>query len=164
MLIDIEPYKLLVVLNNNLGRQPKLLECLVCGQHGWSGADDIPATGRLEHLKDCALGQYLKGEVSKADVVLGPKAMHKKDFDFTLFYEQLNHFRELRGATWTQVSGITGVSDSTLSRMRQGRKPDAASLASLASWAGINPAKCVKENHHVEHRSEDSSAMRGPNS
>lgn len=36
------------------------------------------------------------------------------------------------------------VGASTLTRMAQGRHPDAASLAALSAWAGINPAEFVK--------------------
>ena len=39
---------------------------------------------------------------------------------------------------------MTGVSASTLTRMAQGRKPDAASLAALSAWAGLNPSDFVR--------------------
>ena len=45
--------------------------------------------------------------------------------------------------TWKQVAEETGVSASTLARMSQGRFPDAASLAALSAWAGLNPSDFV---------------------
>jgi transcriptional regulator with XRE-family HTH domain len=44
-----------------------------------------------------------------------------------------------RNTNWKAVSEQTGVSQSTLSRMSKGRKPDAASLTALSAWSGINP-------------------------
>jgi transcriptional regulator with XRE-family HTH domain len=42
-----------------------------------------------------------------------------------------------------QVGQETGVSATTLTRMAQGRRPDAGSLAALSAWAGLNPADYV---------------------
>lgn len=69
----------------------------------------------------------------------------KKDFDIELFTRRFRACAEMRGKSMKDVSAETGVSETTLSRMRnEGRKPDAASLAALSAWAGINPAECVK--------------------
>jgi len=67
-----------------------------------------------------------------------------KDFDADAFYEALADTVEARKVTWKAVSGVTGVSSTTLTRMAQGRSPDAASQAALAAWAGLNPADFVK--------------------
>ena len=67
-----------------------------------------------------------------------------KNFDADGFYEALADTVAARGVTWKQVSRETGVSATTLTRMAQGRSPDAASQAALAAWAGINPADFVK--------------------
>ena len=48
-----------------------------------------------------------------------------------------------RSKNWKQVAAETGVSASTLTRMAQGRRPDAASLAALSAWAGLNPSDFV---------------------
>lgn len=66
-----------------------------------------------------------------------------KGFQAEAFYEALATTVEARHVTWKKVSAETGVSASTLTRMAQGRQPDAASLASLSAWAGINPADFV---------------------
>ena len=66
-----------------------------------------------------------------------------KGFDGDAFYRALGGVVSTRGKTWKQVSGETAVSASTLARMAQGRRPDAASLAALSAWAGLNPSDFV---------------------
>lgn len=67
-----------------------------------------------------------------------------KGFDCMAFYEALNTTREARSLNWKQVSALTKVGASTLTRMAQGKRPDADSLASLAAWSGLNPADFVE--------------------
>ena len=67
-----------------------------------------------------------------------------KSFDGDAFYSALASTVVARGVTWKQVSEQTGVSPTTLTRMAQGRRPDAASLASLSKWAFLNPADYVR--------------------
>jgi transcriptional regulator with XRE-family HTH domain len=66
-----------------------------------------------------------------------------KNFDADGFYAALADTVEARKVKWKDVSRRTGVSATTLTRMAQGRKPDAASQAALAAWAGLNPADFV---------------------
>jgi transcriptional regulator with XRE-family HTH domain len=66
-----------------------------------------------------------------------------KGFHAEAFYDALATTVKARQQTWKQVSKETGVSPSTLTRMAQGRRPDAASLAALSAWAGLNPADFV---------------------
>ena len=61
------------------------------------------------------------------------------DFDFAAFYKALSTTVAARDISWKAVSELTGVSQSTLSRMSRGRQPDAASLTALSAWSGINP-------------------------
>lgn len=68
---------------------------------------------------------------------------HKRQFDSEGFYAALERTVRIRNVTWKDVSDATGVSQTTLTRMGQGRKPDAASMAALSAWAGINPARFV---------------------
>ena len=49
-----------------------------------------------------------------------------------------------RSKNWKQMAAETGVNASTLSRMSSGQRPDAASLAALAAWSGLNPAEFVR--------------------
>lgn len=67
----------------------------------------------------------------------------EKNFDGGAFYAAIASTVVARGVTWKQVSQDTGVSATTLTRMAQGRRPDAGSLAALSAWAGLNPADYV---------------------
>jgi transcriptional regulator with XRE-family HTH domain len=67
-----------------------------------------------------------------------------KGFDSAGFYRSLEATVQARSVTWKQVASDTGVSASTLTRMSQGRQPDAASLAALSAWAGLNPSDFVE--------------------
>lgn len=67
----------------------------------------------------------------------------EKNFDGNAFYAAIASTVVARGVTWKQVSQETGVSATTLTRMAQGRRPDAGSLAALSAWAGLNPAEYV---------------------
>lgn len=68
-----------------------------------------------------------------------------KGFQADAFYNALAATVEARKVTWKQLSKDTGVSASTLTRMAQGRRPDAASQAALSAWAGLNPADFVRK-------------------
>ena len=70
--------------------------------------------------------------------------VRQKGFDAEGFYNALARVVKARKVPWRQVARETGVTASTLTRMAQGRRPDAASLAVLSAWAGINPADFVK--------------------
>jgi transcriptional regulator with XRE-family HTH domain len=73
----------------------------------------------------------------------GARAHTSKGFNARAFYEVLSSVVEARSVTWRQVARETGITPSTLTRMGQGRQPDAASLAALSAWAGLNPAHFV---------------------
>jgi transcriptional regulator with XRE-family HTH domain len=67
----------------------------------------------------------------------------EKNFDGNAFYAAIASTVVARGITWKQVGQETGVSATTLTRMAQGRRPDAGSLAALSAWAGLNPGDYV---------------------
>lgn len=77
--------------------------------------------------------------------------MENKGFDADAFYRALESTVRARSKNWKQVAEETGVSASTLARMGQGRKPDAASLAALSAWAGLNPSDFVKTPYKATH-------------
>jgi transcriptional regulator with XRE-family HTH domain len=77
-------------------------------------------------------------------------AGENKGFDGDAFYRALETAVGTRGKTWKQVASETGVSPSTLTRMSQGRRPDAASMAALSAWAGINPSDFVDAPYKAE--------------
>src|SRR2546425_294346 len=85
-----------------------------------------------------------------------------KGFDSEGFYSALAATVEAKSVSWKQVSTDTGVSASTLTRMAQGRHPDAASLAALSAWAGLNPADFVSiPVMPLQSLKDDSSSLAG---
>ena len=66
-----------------------------------------------------------------------------KGFNNQAFYRALAQSVDEKDLTWKEVSKSTGVSASTLTRMAQGKKPDASSLAALSAWSGLNPGSFV---------------------
>lgn len=75
--------------------------------------------------------------------------MKNKGFDGNAFYRALETTVKTRSKTWKQVAAETGISASTLTRMAQGRRPDAASMAALSAWAGLNPSDFVRASYKV---------------
>lgn len=74
-----------------------------------------------------------------------------KGFDGDAYYRALESAVAARSKNWKQVAAETGVSASTLARMAQGRRPDAASLAALSAWAGLNPSDFVDAPYKITH-------------
>ena len=73
-----------------------------------------------------------------------------KGFDSEAFYQALAATVRQRQVTWKDVSRATGVSATTLTRMAQGRQPDAASMAALSAWSGLNPGDYVETKDRAE--------------
>lgn len=73
-----------------------------------------------------------------------------KGFDAEGFYGALSATVRARDVNWKRVSQETGVSPTTLTRMAQGRKPDAASLAVLAAWSGLDIKNFVEMGDRAE--------------
>jgi transcriptional regulator with XRE-family HTH domain len=46
--------------------------------------------------------------------------------------------RKACGLDWAGIASESGVSASTVSRIRTGKKPDADSLAKLVNWCGVD--------------------------
>lgn len=59
-------------------------------------------------------------------------------FDVGALYSALDSERLARNLNWKEVSGESGVSASTLTRLSQGRRPDVDSLAALSRWLGMS--------------------------
>ena len=61
-------------------------------------------------------------------------------FDVGAFYSALDSQRLAKGLTWKEVSEQSGVSQPTLSRLSQGKRPDIDGLALLLTWSGLDAA------------------------
>lgn len=59
-------------------------------------------------------------------------------FNSDAFYASLDLRRAEDGLTWKDVAEIAGISASTLTRMKQGKRPDVDSMAALAAWARLD--------------------------
>lgn len=77
---------------------------------------------------------------------------NSKGFDGDAFYRALEASVVSKNKTWKEVAEETGISASTLTRMAQGRRPDAASLAALSAWAGLNPSDFVTAPYTTRRR------------
>jgi len=62
----------------------------------------------------------------------------RDDFNTEAFYAALDSQRTSQAMTWKDVAGETGVNASTLTRMAQGKCPDAKGLAALLAWSGFD--------------------------
>lgn len=71
----------------------------------------------------------------------------KYQFDSEGFFRAVEATARARKLLWKDVAEQTGVSTSTLSRMAQGRGPDAPSLVCLAKWAGLEPTEFLSGEH-----------------
>ncbi len=58
-------------------------------------------------------------------------------FDGDAFYETLDGERRTRGLNWKEVATAARVSQSTLTRLGQGKRPDVDSFARLVAWGGF---------------------------
>lgn len=68
-------------------------------------------------------------------------------FDAGAFFAALDGQREARGLMWKNVAEQAKVSQSTLTRLAQGKRPDVDSLAALVDWAGLRADDFVVRVH-----------------
>lgn len=64
-------------------------------------------------------------------------------FDADTFYETLDGERRSRNLNWKEVAGQAKVSQSTLTRLGQGKRPDVDSFARLVAWGGLDAGQFV---------------------
>jgi len=79
-------------------------------------------------------------------------------FDAEGFYAALDAIRRDRDISWKKVAEKAEVSASTLTRMGQGKRPDVDSLASLASWSGLDVSRFFRSTTETEALSKDTLA------
>lgn len=66
-------------------------------------------------------------------------------FNLEAFYTALNTERLARRKNWKQVAEESNVPASTLSRMRQGKRPDVDSFAKLLSWSNLKAENFIEQ-------------------
>lgn len=65
-------------------------------------------------------------------------------FDTDAFYSALNAARLSKQKTWKDVAEEAGVNASTLSRIKQGAKPDVDGLAGLLVWSSLKAESFIR--------------------
>jgi transcriptional regulator with XRE-family HTH domain len=83
-------------------------------------------------------------------------AANRGHFDCDGFYASLDDIRRTKGISWKKLADQTKVSASTLTRMGQGKHPDADSLTMLSAWSSLNPADFVTDE---EMRSRETESL-----
>ncbi|MEU9685693.1 helix-turn-helix transcriptional regulator [Amycolatopsis japonica] len=68
-------------------------------------------------------------------------------FDAGAFFAALDSQRAARELMWKNVAEQAKVSQSTLTRLAQGKRPDVDSLAALVDWAGLSADDFVVRVH-----------------
>lgn len=58
--------------------------------------------------------------------------------DVPELHRRLDQRRRERGLTWRQLADQTGISPSTLTRIGDGKRPDADALVSLLVWLDLD--------------------------
>ncbi len=72
-------------------------------------------------------------------------AANRGHFDCEAYYIALDEIRKAKTLSWKKVADQSKVSASTLTRMGQGKHPDADSLTMLSAWGQLNPADFVTD-------------------
>lgn len=73
--------------------------------------------------------------------------MTRASFDAEGFFNALDAQRVSRKLLWKHVAEQARVSQSTLTRLAQGKRPDVDSLAALVDWAGFKADDFVVRVH-----------------
>jgi len=68
-------------------------------------------------------------------------------FDAEAFFAAIDAQRQARGLLWKDVAEQAKISQSTLTRLSQGKRPDVDSLAALVDWAGLSADAFVVRAH-----------------
>lgn len=73
-------------------------------------------------------------------------------FDLDAFVEALEEAKTANDlASWKEVSDASGVSQSTLSRLKTGTRPDIDSFARLCRWASVDANLFLRRDSEVHY-------------
>jgi transcriptional regulator with XRE-family HTH domain len=82
----------------------------------------------------------------------------RDDFDTEAFYAALDSQRQAKDMSWKEVGAKTGVNPSTLTRMAQGKCPDAKGLAALLAWSGFSANDFMRGRTNSQRREPETLA------
>jgi transcriptional regulator with XRE-family HTH domain len=77
--------------------------------------------------------------------------MAEAKLDVGALVAALDSKRRAEGLSWRRLATKTGVSQSTLTRMQQGKRPDVDTFASLIRWLGI-PAEVFLKSENPQRK------------
>ncbi len=77
--------------------------------------------------------------------------MAEAKLDVGALVAALDSKRRAMGLSWRQLATRAGVSQSTLTRMQQGKRPDVDTFASLIRWLGM-PAEVFLKSENPKHK------------
>lgn len=75
------------------------------------------------------------------------------------FFAALDAHRQARRLTWRKVAKEAGISQSTLTRMSQGKRPDVETFGRLCRWAGLDADNFFQAGDHESPREAEPLAM-----
>lgn len=70
--------------------------------------------------------------------------MSRAQVNVAELYAALDDQRESRGLSWRGLARELGVSPSTMTRLRQGYRPDADGFAAMVAWLGLPADKFIE--------------------
>lgn len=73
--------------------------------------------------------------------------MAEAKLDVKTLVAALDAKRQAKGLSWRQLAQKADVSQSTLTRMHQGKRPDVDTFASLVRWLGMPAEEFLKSEH-----------------
>ena len=76
-------------------------------------------------------------------------------FAHDAFVAALDEVRRSRGARWQDVARQSGISHTTLCRLRSGRNTDIENFAALCAWAGLSPGMFMFRRRAEEYDGAD---------
>lgn len=69
--------------------------------------------------------------------------MSRYQLDVPELHRRLDARRSERALTWRQLADAVGISPSTLTRLGDGKRPDADALVSLLVWLDLDADICL---------------------
>lgn len=85
--------------------------------------------------------------------------MPKSELNTDALYAALDSKRAEKKLSWKQVANEVEVSASTLTRMAQGKRPDADGLTSLLGWLNLDLKHFVKNLDEPNDKSQNTVAL-----
>jgi transcriptional regulator with XRE-family HTH domain len=80
--------------------------------------------------------------------------MPEAHLDVERLYAALDQQRRVKDLSWRQLAAAVDISPSTFTRMREGKRPDVDSFASLVEWLGVPAERFLQTAHRAATKKE----------